>query len=76
MLIRKVLTMLTLMTDSPNRLRSNAAPARPDDDWVREDSSRYDSSFDLARGLDVIEHRGAPDAIFSDTLPAYRWPRA
>ncbi len=76
MLIRKMTTMLNLISDGLSRLRPNTAPARPDDDWFYEASSCYDSSFDLARGLDVIEHRGTPGAVFSDTEPAYHGPRA
>jgi hypothetical protein len=34
--------------------------------WAHEDSSWYNSSFELARGLEVIEHCGRPPAIPAD----------
>ena len=76
MLIRKTTAMLNLIYNGLARLLPETTPARPDDAWVREASSCYDSSFDLARGLEVIEHRGAAIAVFCDTQPAYHWPRA
>lgn len=76
MLIRKTTAMLNQIYNGLARLLPETAPARPDDAWVREASSCYDSSFDLARGLEVIEHRGAAISVFSDTQPAYHWPRA
>jgi hypothetical protein len=73
----KAMNMLTSITLRLSRLLPQTAPARPDDgDLDHEDRSCYNSSFDLARGLEVIEHRGPPGAAFCDTLPAYRWPRA
>jgi len=44
--------------------------------WCYEDSSWHSSSFDLAQGLEVIEHRGLSCAVFADTLPAFHPPRA
>ena len=76
MLIRNATTMLNLIYNGLTRLLPDTAPARPDDAWVREASSCYDSRFDLARGLEVIEHRGTLNSVFSDTQPAYHWPRA
>ena len=40
--------------------------------WTNEDSSWHHSSFELARGLEVIEYRGAPPTVFADTLPAFQ----
>jgi len=39
--------------------------------WSNEDSSWHISSFELARGLEVIEHCGVPPAIFVDSAPAF-----
>ena len=51
-------------------------PAPPAAAWSWEDCSWYTSSFDLARGLEVTEYRGASAPAFSDTLPAFHPPRA
>lgn len=73
----KAINMPTSITHRLSRLLPQTAPARPDDDdRVHEDSSCYNSSFDLARGLEVIEHPGPPGAVLCDTLAAYRWPGA
>ena len=48
---------------------STSAPAHP---WINEDFSWHSSSFELARGLEVIEHRGASPSVFVDTLPAFQ----
>lgn len=40
--------------------------------WNNEDVSWHSSSFELARGLEVIEHRDVAPAVFFDTLPAWR----
>jgi len=44
--------------------------------WFNEDSSWHSSSFDLARGLLVIEHRGVSPAVFVDTMPDFHRPEA
>ena len=44
--------------------------------WINEDSSWHNSSFELARGLEVIEHRGPSAMVFADTLPSFHPPRA
>ena len=44
--------------------------------WINEDSSWHSSSFELARGLEVIEHRGLSAAVFADTMPSFHPPRA
>ena len=36
-----------------------------------EDSNWHGSSFELARGLEVIEHRDAPPSVFAETRPAF-----
>jgi hypothetical protein len=36
------------------------------------DCSWHSSSFELARGLDVIEYRGPYPAAFADVWPAFR----
>jgi hypothetical protein len=41
-----------------------------------DDCSWHSSSFELARGLDVIEHRDAPLSVFADTLPSFHPPKA
>ena len=50
---------------------AEAAPAA-----THEDSNWHSSSFELARGLDVIEHRNSAHAVFADTLPAFHPARA
>lgn len=41
-----------------------------------DDSNWHGSSFELARGLEVIEHRGMPLAAFADARPARHPPEA
>lgn len=41
-----------------------------------DDSTWHGSSFELARGLDVIEHRGLPSSLFADAGPAVHLPEA
>jgi hypothetical protein len=36
-----------------------------------DDSNWHGSSFELARGLEVIEHRDAPSSVFAETRPAF-----
>jgi hypothetical protein len=43
--------------------------------WADTDSSWHASSFELAQGVDVIEHF-EPVPVFADTLPALRLPPA
>ncbi len=40
--------------------------------WSNEDFSWHSSSFELARGLEVIEHRDAALSVFVDTMPAFQ----
>mgnify|MGYP000200350643 CR=1 FL=1 len=44
--------------------------------WSNEDSNWHSSSFELARGLEVIELRVAPSSVFADTLPEFHPPKA
>jgi hypothetical protein len=41
-----------------------------------DDSSWHGSSFELARGLEVIEHRGMAGTVFADARPALHPPEA
>ncbi len=68
--------MLNLILNSLARLLPQPPSAQPAHHWTNEDSSWHSSSFELARGLEVIEHRGTPVTVFSDTLPGFHWPRA
>jgi len=64
-MLNNTLNRLTCLRSQPNSLEA----AQP---WTNEDSSWHNSSFELARGLDIIEHRGAPPAVFADTMPAFQ----
>jgi hypothetical protein len=64
-MFNKILNRLTCLRSQPNPLEA----AQP---WTNEDSNWHNSSFELARGLDIIEHRGAPPAVFADTMPAFQ----
>jgi hypothetical protein len=58
------------------RLLPPAEPVERHTSWLDSDASWRASSFDLAQGLQVIEHF-APDravATFADTLPAFHEP--
>jgi hypothetical protein len=68
--------MLHLILNSLSRLLPQADDSPATHAWLNEDSNWHSSSFELARGLDVIEHRGAQPAGFADTLPAFHPPRA
>ncbi len=69
-------TMLNLILNGLTRLLPQPAPQGASHAWVNEDSNWHSSSFELARGLEVIEHRGPPLTVFADTLPAFHPPRA
>jgi hypothetical protein len=63
-----------------NRL-SHWLPGEPPRDEVLpslhdDDSNWHGSSFELARGLDVIEHPWAPLSLFADNGPAAHPPEA
>ncbi len=52
-------------------------PPPPREEWVDTDSSCHNSSYELASGLQVIEHFGAGGATspaFADTMPAFQHP--
>jgi len=68
--------MLNLILDRLSRLLPRAEAPEAPHAWINEDSNWHSSSFELARGLEVIEHRALPAALFADTLPAFHPPRA
>ncbi len=74
--IHKPTTMLNLILNSLTRLLPQTSAAQAPQPWIFEDSNWHSSSFELARGLEVIEHRGAPATVFADTMPAFHPPRA
>ena len=73
---RPTTTMLDLIRNGLSRLLPRANATEPPHPWSNEDSSWHSSSFELARGLEVIEHRGVPPTVFADTMPAFHPPRA
>ena len=68
--------MLDLILGRLTRLLPQPTPGASAHAWTNEDYSWHSSSFELARGLEVIEHPGAPGAVFADTMPAFHPPRA
>lgn len=74
--IRHTLSMLNLTLDRLARALPQADATEAAHPWINEDSSWHSSSFELARGLQVIEHRSPPAKDFADTLPAFHRPRA
>ncbi|MDP1690576.1 MAG: hypothetical protein Q8L49_01195 [Burkholderiaceae bacterium] len=68
--------MLNLIRNGLTRLLPQARAAEAPHPWSNEDSSWHSSSFELARGLEVIEHRGLLPTVFADTMPAFHAPRA
>jgi len=68
--------MLNLIFDRLSRFLPQADATEPAHAWINEDSNWHSSSFELARGLEVIEHRGLPAALFADTMPAFHPPGA
>ena len=68
-MLELILRRLTGLLPPPTRSESAQA-------WTNEDYSWHSSSFELARGLEVIEHPGVPGAVFADTLPAFHPPKA
>jgi hypothetical protein len=51
-------------------------PTQPRLAWGNEDRSWHHSSFELARGLEVIEHCGRPPAILAEPSTAFDPRRA
>lgn len=76
MSLRTTATMLNLILTSLTRLLPQGPAAEPVHPWSNEDSSWHSSSFELARGLEVIEHRSLSPALFADTMPAFHPPKA
>jgi len=66
--------MLNLILNSLTRLLPHASVAEDSPPWSGEDSSWHSSSFELARGLEVIELRDPPPTVFADTMPACHLP--
>ena len=64
--------MLNMIFNCLTRLLPQASSAEPVRPWTNEDISWHNSSFELARGLDVIEHRDLAPAVFADTMPAFQ----
>jgi hypothetical protein len=69
-------TMFNLILNGLSRLLSRQEQPEAPQASASEDNSWHGSSFQLARGLEVIEHLGAPSWPFSDTLPVFDPPRA
>ena len=68
--IRRTANMLNLIFNSLTRLLPHAHADETVRAWSNEDSSWHSSSFELARGLEVIEHRGLAPPVFADTMPS------
>ena len=69
-------TMFNLILNSLSRLLPQSDADQVAHPWINEDSNWHSSSFELARGLEVIEHRVPPTAVFADTMPAFHPPKA
>ena len=74
--IRHKATMFKLILNGLTRLLPQSGSEQATHPWINEDSNWHSSSFELARGLEVIEHRGALMSVFADTLPAFQRPEA
>jgi hypothetical protein len=68
--------MLNPTMNRMNRFEPSAPTRETAHTWGYEDGSWYSSSFELARGLEVIEYRGPYPAAFADVWPAFRAARA
>ena len=68
--------MLNLILTRLTRLLPQGGDNAMPHAWTNEDSNWHHSSFELARGLEVIEYRGAPPTVFADTLPAFQHAEA
>jgi hypothetical protein len=64
--------MLNMIFNSLTRLLPQASSVDAVQPWTNEDISWHNSSFELARGLDVIEHSDLAPAMFADTMPAFQ----
>lgn len=64
--------MLNRILIALSRRWQRAGTTLPVQPWINDDFSWHSSSFELARGLEVIEHRGDAPSVFVDTLPAFQ----
>ena len=62
-------TMLHMIVNRLARLLPQPPCREPAQPWFNGHSSWHSSSFELARGLVVIEHAGASAVAIVDTLP-------
>jgi hypothetical protein len=69
-------SMLNPINHGPNRLEPPAPPRDVAETRDHQDCSWHSSSFELARGLEVIERRGPYPAAFADVWPMFRPARA
>jgi hypothetical protein len=69
-------TMLNLILNALTRLLSPPGQPEAPPASASEDHSWHGSSFELARWPEVIEHRGAPPLLFSETPPVFDPPKA
>jgi hypothetical protein len=54
------------------RMRPQADAGEAVHAWINEDGTWHNSSFELARGLDIIEYRGTAPGVFADTMPSFQ----
>ncbi len=54
-----------LKLEAPTPVRESVQP------WVYQDHSWHNSSFELAKGLEVIEYRGPCPALWADMASAF-----
>jgi len=57
---------------TPKQLLPQSGASDATDAPIDEDHSWHASSFELARGLDVIEHCDLAPALFADNRPSFR----
>jgi hypothetical protein len=72
----RITAMLDPINDGPNRHESSAPLRETPEACSHQDCSWHNSSFELARGLEVIEFRGLYPDAFADLWPALRPARA
>ena len=76
MSIRNISTMLNPITTGLTRPDPPPPTCETMDAAAYQDCSWHSSSFELARGLEVIEYRDPWTAAFADVWPALRSARA
>jgi len=76
MSIRNASAMLNPITTGPTRPEPPPPTRETTQAAAYQDCSWHSSSFELARGLEVIEYRGPCPAAFADVWPALRAARA